>query len=164
MECQSLDTSGLSLLAGFLDAVAISGELDLGVQVCFLDSGSLIFLESAGATPRLNELTKYNVSDMTCGWIDSPGTVVLMATSLPVAPFVSGSDGASVRLLNCEVVTAERVNFRAAPAGNRLDNVIPLNVRLIATARNGGWFFNVNYQGTSGWISADYVETEGICG
>ena len=32
-----------------------------------------------------------------------------------------------------------------------------------ATARTPGWF-QVEYRGASGWISADYVSTDGDCG
>ena len=161
--CKGVDTSGLQLLTGFLDAVSISGELEEGIQVCFRDSGSLIFLDTMESPPSLTELTSYHLSDMTCGWTDQVGTVVLVASALPVAATADNIDGLRFVLPNCEVVTSTRVNFRAAPGGARVIGVIPSNTSLIATVRSGGWF-NVNYQRSTGWISADYVDTEGNCG
>ena len=120
IECRPLDTSGLQLLTGFLDAVDITGEVNLGVQVCFRDSGSLIFLDMSAATPRMTELTTYQVSGMTCGWIDQPGTVVLVASAFPVASSDGSFNASRTRLPNCEVVTTSRLNFRAEPSGPRL--------------------------------------------
>ena len=55
VECQPLDTSGLGLLAGYLDAVKLSGELTLGVQICFRAGGSLLFFdESSSRRPSRN--------------------------------------------------------------------------------------------------------------
>ena len=162
IECRPLDTSGLQLLTGFLDAVDITGEVNLGVQVCFRDSGSLIFLDMSAATPRMTELTTYQVSGMTCGWIDQPGTVVLVASAFPVASSDGSFNASRTRLPNCEVVTTSRLNFRAEPSGPRLSYIIPELTKLTATARTADWF-NVQYQGKSGWISADYVDTEGTC-
>ena len=99
---------------------------------------------------------------MTCGWIDQPGTVVLVASALPISSSDSIFNASLTRLPNCEVVTTTRLNFRAEPSGPRLGYIIPELTRLTATARTADWF-NVQYQGNSGWISAEYVETEGTC-
>ena len=136
--CNGVDTSGLSLLAGFLDGVNIEGELDFGAQVCFREQGLLIFLDMSGATPRLMELLAYQVSSMTCGWLDQPGTVVLVASSLPVSQVDSDVAATFVPLSDCQVETSAGVNFRAAPAGDSLDVVIPFGTRLTATAKSSG--------------------------
>ena len=160
--CQSVSTVGLGLLAGFLDAVSVTGELDLGVQICFEESGSLILFDNTGAEPLLTELTSYQITDATCAWINSPGTVLLVGSSSPFERAEGLSDTVEVRLPNCQVITEGRLNFREAPAGTRLSITIPRNSRLTATARTADWF-NVIYQGQSGWISAEYVETDGAC-
>ena len=189
IECQALDTRGLQQLTGYLDAVDISGDLESGVQVCFLDSGSLIFLNDSAGYHSLTELTSYTVSDMTCGWIDQPGTVFLVASSLPGhvpavsvadAPAVSVADVPAVpavvsavvaadndnpelvSLTNCQVVPTDYVNFRSAPAGANLHQVIPLGTRLEAVGKSSGWY-NVNYRGRLGWVSGDYVQPQGNC-
>ena len=160
--CQSRDTSGLDRLTGYLDAVAISGELDSGVQVCFRAAGSLIYMDTAASLPRLMELLSYGVSGMTSGWIDRPGMVVLMASVIPLS-YDTGSDSAiPLRLQDCNVTTTARLNFRNAPDGSDSIAVIPEGLTWMASARSGDWF-NVRYQETLGWISADFVDVRGRC-
>ena len=159
IKCQTLDTTGLQLLTGYLDAVAISGEVDLGVQVCFRDSGSLVLLNTADAAPRLSEVTTYQASGLTCGWIDQAGTVVLITSSGPTS---ANENAAAVRLSNCQLTTTARVNYRSTPAGNQVIGIFPVDTRLVATARSAGWY-GVIFDGHSGWISGDYVDTEGAC-
>ena len=160
--CNSVDTSGLSLLAGYLDAVNVSGALDFGAQVCFRENGTLIFLDTHGGVPRLMELTSYRMSGMTCGWINQPGTVVLVSSQRPVASEASNFAASFVPLSDCQVTTSNGVNFRASPGGDSLNVVIPHGTRLTAQAKSAGWY-NVHYQGAAGWISADYVQTSGSC-
>ncbi len=64
-------------------------------------------------------------------------------------------------LSDCRVMTTHTLNFRDAPAGNLVGGV-PERSRLAARARTQGWF-HVEYAGAIGWISADYVVTEGAC-
>ena len=62
----------------------------------------------------------------------------------------------------CLVTTTHKLNFRATPGGDHIGSV-PERASLRASARTQAWF-NVDYRGRSGWISADYVKTEGDCG
>ena len=62
---------------------------------------------------------------------------------------------------DCRVTTTHDLNFRDGPNGLRIGGV-PRQTTLQAMARESGWF-KVDYQGKSGWISADYVEAEGSC-
>ena len=158
--CEGVDTTGLSLLAGYLDAVVVSGELDFGVQVCFNQRGSIAMLESNGRSPHFTELTTYENSGMTCSWVDRPGTVVLIASSIALG---ASGDSTILPLSSCDVITRTRVNFRATPGGDGLNIVIPTETRLNANARTANWF-NVQYEGQSGWISADFTFTFGNCG
>ena len=110
-------------------------------------------------------MTTYDVTGTTCAWVDQPGVIVLIATGLPLQTLSTdaGFDAdAFVRLVNCEVTTTHRLNFRAAPNGIRRSEIVPQNVSFVAFARSGDWF-NVIYRGESGWISANYVVTDGIC-
>ena len=61
----------------------------------------------------------------------------------------------------CRVTTTHNLNFRDGPNGNRIGTV-PQNATLKAEGSAPGWI-NVVYQGESGWISADYVLTQGNC-
>ena len=62
---------------------------------------------------------------------------------------------------DCTVTTTHGLNFRDGPGGNRI-GVVPHNTTLSAVARTPRWF-EVEYEGASGWISADYVVEEGDC-
>ena len=65
-------------------------------------------------------------------------------------------------LSDCSVTTTHQLNFRAGPGGDRV-GLVPARTTLAAAARTPGWF-QVDYEGVAGWISADYVtETEGDC-
>ena len=65
-------------------------------------------------------------------------------------------------LSGCQVRTAHTLNFRESPGGQKM-GTIPHSATVAATARTPGWF-QVDKEGTRGWISADYVVTEGNCG
>ena len=62
----------------------------------------------------------------------------------------------------CSVTTTHDLNFRDAPDGNRIGSV-PANSTLSALAQTPFWI-NVEVDGVSGWISAEYVTTSGDCG
>ncbi len=162
IECQSLDTSGLGLLTGYLDAVRLTGELTLGAQICFRGGGSLIFFDESSAVPTIRQLPTYSVSDMVCGWINRAGTVLLMASELDKASGVQVSHDGVKTLSACQVTGWEHLSFRDAPGGQRI-NVIPAGDRMTAIARTAG-SFEVEYRGNTGWVSADFVRAEGACG
>ena len=65
-------------------------------------------------------------------------------------------------LSSCSVTTTHALNFRDGPAGKRI-GLVAEGATLEATARTQGWF-QVEHRGASGWISADYVTVEGVCG
>ena len=67
-----------------------------------------------------------------------------------------------VDIANCQVTTTHSLNFRDAPNGQRTGTV-PKATTLASRGRTQGWF-NVEQEGASGWISADYVTTDGACG
>ncbi len=163
VECQALDTSGLGLLAGYLDAVKLTGELSLGVQICFRAGGSLLFFDESSSPPTIVQLTTYGVSEMVCGWINRPGTVMLMSSALDKFPGVDAPGNTIKPLSDCQVTASEHLSFRDAPGGQRYDIVIPPGDRLPAIARTAG-SFKVRYQGNLGWVSADFVRAEGNCG
>ena len=62
----------------------------------------------------------------------------------------------------CSVTTTHDLNFRDAPDGNRIGSV-PANTTLTALVQTPFWI-NVEVDGVSGWISAEYVTTSGDCG
>ena len=162
IECQPLDTSGLGLLSGYLDAVRLAGELTVGAQICFHGAGALIFFDESGAVPTIRQLQTYGVSDMVCGWINRAGTVMLMASDLDKESVSRRSDNGVTTLSACQVTGWEHLSFRDAPGGQRV-NVIAAGNQMTAIARTAG-SFKVEYRGNTGWVSADFVRAEGACG
>ena len=71
------------------------------------------------------------------------------------------SESRSRDINDCMVKTTTGLNFRDAPGGERI-GIVPENASVPASARTPGWF-KVDYEGEIGWISADYVSTEGDC-
>ena len=64
-------------------------------------------------------------------------------------------------LSDCRVTTTHGLNLRDDPNGEIVGTVM-IEETLAPFARTDGWF-HVEYQGVEGWISADYVVTEGDC-
>ena len=62
----------------------------------------------------------------------------------------------------CRVTTTHGLYFREGPGGAIIGGVAQ-NATFSALTRTPRWF-KVEHQGASGWISADYVVTEGDCG
>ncbi len=62
----------------------------------------------------------------------------------------------------CRVTTTHVLKFRDGPGGNRI-GLVAQRATLTVQSRSAGWF-QVEYRGAAGWISADYVETQGDCG
>jgi len=155
--CERVDTTGLSQLAGFLDAVVVYGELNLGAQVCFDQDGTLTLLKRDGVASLLEELAAYKVNSLTCGWVEQPGMVMLIATS----PTHQSADASATGLSNCVVRPTAPLNFRATPGGGVI-GLIPEDARLSASARSDGWL-QVRHGDSEGWISADFVNAEGAC-
>ncbi len=62
----------------------------------------------------------------------------------------------------CAVTTTHALNFRDGPQGARI-GLIPGATTLAARARSADWF-NVEYRGVWGWVSAVYVRARGVCG
>lgn len=139
--------------AGIQVAVEVWGRVDLGVEVCFAGGGSLAFMDTRFSPPGVSRLPLYQSGDLTCAQIDRGGTVV------QVAPL---TDDESIPLTDCHVTTENVLRLREQSGGSLVQALVPFGVALPAKARTASWFF-VDFMGMYGWISADYVQTEGIC-
>ena len=82
IQCQRIDGGGIGISsiveAGFIDAVDIWGYVDQGVEVCFPQSGRLLFLDARTSPRTVSPLESTVVNGMTCASISSPGSLVLM--------------------------------------------------------------------------------------
>ena len=61
----------------------------------------------------------------------------------------------------CQVSATHNLNFRDGPNGSKV-GFVPQGSKFASRARTPGWF-QVEHQGETGWISADYVISEGAC-
>ncbi|MDE2635848.1 MAG: SH3 domain-containing protein [Chloroflexota bacterium] len=172
-ECQNVDAVGLgnqSLVdAGFIDAVDIWSYLGPGVDICFPQIGSLVFLDAATAPRALSTMQSYSSGGMTCAFVDRPGTVVLMpgqpsgaappaAVEAPAPATVSDP-----AVEGCPIRTTGHINFRAEPSldAERL-GVILRGSTVGAISRIWGWY-QINFRGRTGWIGGKYVDNIGNC-
>ena len=145
--CEAADTADFSDAADILDAIVVSGELDLGAQVCFGQPGSIVVLEEDASVPSFDELRSYRSGDSTCAWIERPGTVILK-TPPPLS--------------ECAVTTTAVINFRRNPSRGDVIGIIQKGVELPVAARTPYWY-NVRFRGRDGWVSGDFVQPNGYC-
>ncbi len=172
-ECQKVDAVGLgnqSLVdAGFIDAVDIWSFLGPGVDICFPQIGSLVFLDAATSPRAQSTLRSYSSGGMTCAFVDRPGTVVLMpgqpsgaappaAVEAPAPATVSDP-----AVEGCPIRTTGHINFRAEPSldAERL-GVVLRGSTVGAISRTWGWY-QINFRGRTGWIGGKYVDNIGNC-
>ena len=85
VQCQRLDGGGIGVQAivdgGFIDAVDIWGYVEQGVEVCFPQAGELLFLDARTMPRAIAPLASTVVNGMTCGAVETPGSIVLMPPS-----------------------------------------------------------------------------------
>ena len=82
VQCQRLDGGGIGVQAivdgGFIDAVDVWGYVEQGVEVCFPQAGNLLFLDARTMPRAIAPLAATVVNGMTCGAVETPGSIVLM--------------------------------------------------------------------------------------
>ncbi len=143
---------------GLLDAIDMWGYISPGTEVCFAQHGKLMLLDAAYSPRRAMPLAAYQRDGMTCATIDRAGTVVLLESALPLP----ASQDLAPPLGNCMVQLLYPLNFRARPAG-QIMQVLPASIRLSVLDYREGWY-QVDFYGQQGWVSADYVQAQGDCG
>ena len=154
MDTATIDKHPL-LAGGMLGAVDVLGYVDQGVEVCYHNVGSLVFLDHSVWPPIPSLLKTYTDGDgLTCGVANRVGTVVLAAERSEAESLV--------RLSSCQITTRQTVRLRDEVAGSFTKGLVPYNMRLRALARTPNWF-QVDFLGAEGWVSASYVDAEGIC-
>ena len=160
-QCQRADATAVGdarvIAMGLVDAVDVWGWIAQGIELCFPQSAAAVFLDAAHAPRTLHSLESYtNGAGMTCVEIDRAGTIALVEGT-PTYSYLPPK-----QLSNCMVFTRNILNFRETPDGE-ITGLIPALVTLTAMAHTPGWY-EVDYWGDVGWISADYVEPQGDCG
>ena len=164
-QCQMVGEAGVgnseAIKRGFINAVDIWSYVNGGIEVCFRNVGSLVFLDAAYAPRMLMELASFQRDGMTCGAINGAGTVVLVrsgapsapvAPSPPVEPTLPTID--SVPLYDCQIKLTETLFLRATPGGDII-GLVWLYSEVPVFESSGDWY-KVEFEGTIGYISRDY--------
>ena len=157
--------------AGVKDAIDIWGYAEQQANTCFENSfvgvnGGIMFIENAGLGKivHTSPATTTNGSE-TCIQTTGPGLVVLVANMPPGSPQPAPEAAPApeaIPLANCMTTTTDMLNLRASPGGDVV-TILPYNVTLTTSKLSDGWF-EVNFHGTIGWVSAGWVTTSGNCG
>ncbi len=166
-QCQRIGAAGVGrtdvLAAGLVDAVDVWSWVANNTRVCFQASGAgLVFRDSAYPPRPLKVLPAYRLGDLICAAIDGAGSVMLLNSAPAGLPSLSIRYEQTRTLSDCMATTNYILNLRDAPGGEVLD-MLPYDITLTALQRDSGWF-EVNYHGLRGWVSADYVTPNGACG
>lgn len=134
------------------------------VSVCLQGSGEIIYL-NANDAPRVPiTLPSSQQGSFTCAAIPNPGTVVLVVGSGATMPVSPAGDTTTIALSNCQVTTNNMLNLRAEPSTSAaILDVVPYDLTLTALQRSGDWL-RVIYLDGQGWLNANYLRLEGVCG
>ncbi len=189
VQCQRLDAAGIGnqsiIDAGYIDAVDVWGYVEQGVEICFPQLGSVIFLDAA-MSPRARAPVEHFARDGgTCAQLDRPGTVVLVPGQPPViesvvpeqAPLsdislpeqpVAGDIAVAdtTQSGQCQITTIANLKLRSIPfVDDNIIGYVPRGETFIPISGNAYWH-NVSYQGMVGWISGNprYVQASEACG
>ena len=158
LRCEVVEISDIDkhplMNPGIIVAFNLWGVFGAGAEVCSDQAGSIVFMDTALSPPQVSRLETDSSDDMLCATLDRPGTVVLV---LPL------SEETAIPLTDCLVTTANVLRLRDEAGGEVVRGLVPYNVVFSTTTRTAGWF-NVEYLGVNGWISADHVTTQGECG
>ncbi len=172
-QCQIVDGAGVGKLElvkrGIISAVDVWGFVNGGVEVCFRNSGALLFLDAAYAPRMLMELEAYQRDGMTCGAINGAGTVVLVRADRPPdlgapppgEPTLPTID--SLPPKDCHIKLQETLFLRATPAGEII-GLVWLYSEVPVFEVNGEWY-RVEFEGRVGFISRHHRKVlRGGCG
>ncbi len=165
-QCQRIEGGGIGkphvLAAGVVNAVDVWSWVGNGTRVCFRASGAgMVFLDAAYAPRTVSPLPAYRLGDLTCTTIDGEGSVLLLSSTPAGLPPLSITAEHSWSIGNCMVKLRHNLRFRANPGGEVM-SLLPAGDTLTALQRTPNWF-EVDYHGQRGWISAAYVEELGDC-
>ena len=144
---------------GFIDAVDVWSYVNGGLEVCFRNSGWLVFLDATYLQRMPTDLESFTRDGMTCGAIDRIGTVVLLKS--PATPAIAAQPVAdtlplfdSTPLSDCHIKLEETLFLRAEPAGEII-GLVWLNSEVPVFEVHGDWY-KTEFEGVTGYISRHY--------
>lgn len=134
-------------------------EFAADVEVCLRGGGNFFYRDATGVPRTTQQLNTSTDGDFTCADIPNSGTVILIGGGLTL----TDTGASAVELTNCMVTTRAILNLREEPTlTSRIIRPMPFNVTLTALQRQANWFY-VDYLGTFGWASGDFLSFEGDC-
>ena len=183
IQCRRIGAAGIYDAAittqGVKDAVDIFGYAEQGYQLCFPQTGRIIFLDAATA-PRAVVQADFSYSGgFTCAALDRAGTVVLVdappalvstgatagiarrETTQLIKPGTDDAPGSAIPLRRCMVTPAATLRLRTMPWGRSL-GLVWEGSTASASARTRSWY-KVRHEGRDGWIAAWLTASEGGC-
>lgn len=162
---QCVDTSSIGVRAllqqGVSNAVDVWGtDVQPNTEVCFVERGVPVFLDARTAPRQQSMLSAYERDDgMFCVRVPAAGTVVLLQ-SAPLSQSTSSGNASPSPSPTpapvCTLTTTAVLNLRTAPTTGAILGLVPSGTNLVALENQDG-FYRVNYLGTGGWVSEDYV-------
>ena len=182
VQCQDVSAAGVGNQtvydAGFIAAVDIWGDLGPGVEICFPQIGALMFLDAAEAPRVARTLESRAVNGTTCASLNRAGMVVLVPGQPTTAaepavvpepepaaePAPEPETMVSEPMVDgCPIHTTGHINFRAEPSldAEKL-GVVLRGTTVGSISRIWGWY-QINFQGRTGWIGGRYVDNIGNC-
>ena len=166
-QCRMVGAAGVGradlIERGVIDAVDVWSYVNGGLEVCFRNSGALVFLDAAYAPRMLMALESFQRDGMTCGRIDRPGTVALLreaATPAPEPqPTAEPTENAlplydSIPQSDCQIKLEETLFLRAEPGGEII-GLVWLFSEVPVFEIHGDWY-KIEFQGVTGYISRFY--------
>ncbi len=176
VQCRDVTAAGVGNQtvydAGFIAAVDIWGDLGPGVEICFPQIGALMFLDAAAAPRVASSLASYGVGGSTCASVNRAGMVVLVQGQpmTPAQPAVVSEPAPEAEVVvsepmvdGCPIRTTGHINFRAAPSLEAEKLGVVLRGSTVGSiSRIWGWY-QINFQGRTGWIGGKYVANIGNC-
>ena len=89
VQFQRVDQSGVGIQSvidlGIVDAIDVWGYVEQGVEVCFTQSGYVVFLDAATSPRTVTTINSYLRDGYTCVMLHTAGTVVITENPLPSA-------------------------------------------------------------------------------
>jgi len=135
-----------------------------GAVICLRGTGRMLWL-SASQAPRVpQDVETFQIAEFggfSCAVLHEPGTLVL---AHPNGAAGASTPAIATPLSECMVTTRYMMNLREGPGTDtRSIRLVAYKATLTALQRVGNWF-EVDYHGTRGWLSGDYLTPHGACG
>lgn len=180
--CQMVDDGAIAgqpdlQARGFINAVDVWNYVNGGLEVCFTYHGWMVFLDAAYAPRMVMELEHTHRDGLSCGIIDRPGTVIMLAegpaassheTHQQTQPDTQAEVESlpifeAIPLADCQIKLVETLYLRSTPGGEII-GLVWLNSEVPAFEIKGYWY-KIEFEGVTGYISRYHRKVlRGGCG